>query len=288
VTGTPRVVGALAPACNTRRAKPCPDLARASVTPTSLEAGRRKLVVRAIDAAGNAVDRGPYNVNVATPSDRGAVNGAGATEPATLTARFPKTGGTERTVRYNRLVRITGQLLNAQGGPIAGARLELWTRNKRPGADAKVRKTVTTAADGTYALATRGRASRNLTVGWKSHLNDPAPVATARLTLRTRAAASLHASTRRPPLGSRLVLRGRLKEPARGVTVILQGRRPGADRFTTFADTTTGKRGRYRVGYRFQAAGSRGQRFTFRAKLKPSRRYPFETGYSRRVNVRVR
>ena len=89
-------------------------------------------------------------------------------------------------------------------------------------------------------------------------------------------------------LGSRLVLRGRLKEPQRGVTVILQGRRPGAKRFTTFADTTTGRKGRFAVGYRFQSAGSRGQRFTFRAKLKPSRRYPFETGYTRRVNVRVR
>ena len=50
------------------------------------------------------------------------------------------------------------------------------------------------------------------------------------------------------------------------MTVILQGRRPGSRRFTTFADTTTGKRGRYAVGYRFQSAASRGHRFTFRAK----------------------
>jgi hypothetical protein len=282
------VVGAHAPACNPRLAKPCPDLGRTAVTPTSLEAGQRRLVVRTIDGGGNATDRGPYELDVATPSDRGAVNGIGVTEPVTLTARFPKTGGTERTVRYGRLVRVTGQLTNAQGGPIAGAEIQLQTRNKRPGANTRLRKTVTTGADGTYALATRARASRALIVGWKSHRNDPAPAAKAALTLRTRAAASLRASTRRPLVGARLVLRGRLKEPARGVTVILQGRRPGAKRFTTFADTTTGKRGRYAVGYRFQAASSRGQRFTFRAKLKPSRRYPFETGYSRRVNVRVR
>ncbi len=288
VTGTPRVVGALAPACNARLAKPCPDLARTAVLPTSLEAGQRRLVVRTIDAGGNAVDRGPYALNVATPSNRGAVNGVGVTEPATLTARFPKTGGTARTVRYGRLVRVTGQLVNAQGGPIAGAQLELYTRNKRPGAATHLRKTVTTAADGTYGLTTRGRASRVLTVGWKARRNDLSPAATATLTLRTRAAASLRPSTRRPLVGRRLVLRGRLREPAKGVTVILQGRRPGSRRFTTFADTPTGKRGRYAVGYRFQSAASRGKRFTFRAKLKPSRRYPFETGYSRRVDVRVR
>jgi hypothetical protein len=184
-------------------------------------------------------------------------------------------------------VRTTGQLLGAQGQPIAGAELELRARNKRPGARTRIRKTVTTAADGTYALATRGTASRALTVGWKSHRNDPSPAATAPLTLRTRAGASLRPSTRRPLLGSRLVLRGRLRAPDRGVTVILQGRRPGARRFTTFADTTSGRRGRFAVGYRFRDPGSRGKRFTFRAKLKPSRRYPFETGYSRRVHVRV-
>lgn len=288
VTATPRVVGALAPACNPRLAKPCPDLARATVTPTSLEAGDRRILVRTIDGAGNAVDRGPYSVDVATPSDRGAINGVGVVEPVQLSARFPKTGGTKRTVRYGRLVRVTGQLVGAQGAPIAGAELGLYTRNRRPGAPTVLRKTTTTAADGTYAFSTRGRASRTLTVGWKSRRNDPSPAATAALTLRTRAAASLRVSTKRPLVGSRLVLRGRLREPARGVTVILQGRRPGSRRFTTFADTTTGRRGRYAVGYRFQSAASRGQRFTFRAKLKPSRRYPFETGYSRRVNVRVR
>jgi hypothetical protein len=288
VTGSARVVGAYAPTCNPRLAKPCPDLGRATVTPTSLEAGQRRLLVRTIDGGGNATDRGPYPVDVATPSDRGAINGVNVIEPVALSARFPKTGGTVRTVRYGKLVRVTGQLLNAQGAPIAGAEIQLRTRNKRPGARTRLRKATTTAADGTYAFATRAKASRALIIGWKSHRNDPAPAAKAGLTLRTRAGASLRPSTRRPLLGTRLVLRGRLKEPARGVTVILQGRRPGTKRFTTFADTTTGKRGRFAVGYRFQAANSRGHRFTFRAKLKPSRRYPFETGYSRRVHVRVR
>jgi hypothetical protein len=288
VTGAPRVVGALAPACNPRLAKPCPDLARTAVVPTSLEAGERRVLVRTVDAAGNGVDRGPYAVDVVTPSDRGALNGVGVTEPVTLSARFPKTGGTARTVRYGKRVRVTGRLLGAQGQPIAGAVLELTTRNKRPGARTKLRKTVTTAADGTYALTTRGHASRALTVEWKSYRNDPRPAATAALTLRTRAAASLRASTKGPLLGSRLVLRGRLRAPERGITVILQGRRPGARRFTTFADTTTGRKGRYAVSYRFRDPSSRGKRFTFRAKLKPSRRYPFETGHSRRVHVRVR
>jgi hypothetical protein len=288
VTGAPVLVGARNASCSALLARPCPDLGRTAVTPTGLQVGQRKLIVRTIDAGGNAADRGPFPIDVVTPSDRGPLNGTGATETATLTARFPKGDRTARTVRYDKRVRVTGRLLNTSGLPISGAQLELVTTNRRPGARPVLRKTVSTAADGTFGLTTRGRASRTLTIGWKAHLNDGFHAAAADLTLRTRAAATLRASTRSPLLGRRLTLHGRLRAPARGVTVILQGRRPGARRFTTFADTTTGRHGRFAVGYRFRDPGSRGQRFAFRAKLKPGKRYPFETGYSRRVNVRVR
>jgi hypothetical protein len=288
VTVAPTVVGARNFSCDTRLSRPCSDLARASVKPTALQVGQRSILVRTIDAGGNGVDRGPFPVNVITPSDRGALNGTNATETATLTARFPKGDRRSRTVRYGKLVRVTGRLLNSAGQPIGGARLELVTTNRKPGARPVARKAVITEADGTFGLTTRGRASRTLTIGWKSHVNDTFHAASDSLTLRTRAGASLRASTRSPLLGRRVTLRGRLRDPARGVTVILQGRRAGARRFTTFADTSTRKGGRFSVGYRFRDSSSRGQRFTFRAKLKPGKRYPFETGYSRRVNVRVR
>jgi hypothetical protein len=288
VTGAPTLVGARNSSCSARYVRPCGDLARSAVRPTALQVGQRSIVVRTIDSAGNGTDSGPFPVTVITPSDRGALNGRGATETATLTARFAKGGRRSRTVRYHRLVSVRGSLLNSSGQPIAGARLELVTQNRKPGARAVVRKTFTTGDDGTFRFTTRGRASRTLTIGWKSHLNDGVHAASDRLLLRTRAAASLRASTRTPLLSRRLTLRGRLREPARGVTVILQGRRPGSRRFTTFADTTTRRGGRFSVGYRFRDPASRGRVFTFRAKLKPNRRYPFETGYSRRVNVRVR
>jgi hypothetical protein len=185
-------------------------------------------------------------------------------------------------------VAVRGRLLNSSGQPIGDARLELMTTNHKPGARPVVRKSFTTEDDGTFRFTTRGRASRSLTIGWKSFVNDASYAASSKLTLRTRASATLRASTRSPQLGRRVELRGRLREPARGVTVILQGRRPGSRRFTTFADTSTGKGGRYAVGYRFRDPSSRGQTFEFRAKLKPGKRYPFETGYSRRVSVRVR
>ena len=59
--------------------------------PTGLAAGARTLKVRITDAGGNVLEQGPYAVNVATPSDRGPLNGSGATEDATLSAHFSGT-----------------------------------------------------------------------------------------------------------------------------------------------------------------------------------------------------
>jgi hypothetical protein len=288
VTGQPVLVGARDISCDAQRPRPCPDVNRATLAPTALAVGRRSVLVRTIDAGGNTADRGPYSVDVTTPSDRGAVNGANVIEPATLRARFPKGDRRKRTVDYGRRVSVRGQLVGATGQPITAAQIELVTRDERPGAGSVRRQTVTTAADGTFALSTVARASRRLRLGWKARLNDGVHAAHDTLVLRTRAAASLRASTRRPVLGRRVMLRGRLRSPAPGVTVILQGRRTGSRSFATFADTLTRKGGKFSVGYRFRDSASRGRRFTFRAKLKPNRRYPFETGYSRRVDVRVR
>ena len=97
VTGTPTVVGAedydtdaggvqtdRGASCNFRFASPCPQLSYGeTLRATSLQAGRRKLLVRAYDAGGNVVERGPYEAEVVTPSDRGALNGADATETGT-------------------------------------------------------------------------------------------------------------------------------------------------------------------------------------------------------------
>jgi hypothetical protein len=274
--------------CVYNRPAPCPALTRELIRPTALQAGVRQVVVRTIDAGGNVSDRGPYAVVAVTPSDRGALNGSGATETGSLTAGFAFARGIRRTVSYGARVRIRGRLTNAAGAPVGGAELLFRTRDRRPAAPLVQRATVRTAPDGSYTLLTRAFASRSLDVAWRSHLYDSRPAATAQLTLLARAGATLHASTRRPRLGRRMTLRGRLLSPARRVTVLLQGRRLGTRRWTTFADTSTDAHGRFRVRYRFRTGSARGVRFAFRAKVRPGARYPFTVGYSRALPVRVR
>jgi hypothetical protein len=258
------------------------------VRPTALQAGLRRVLVRTTDTGGNTTDRGPYTVAVVTPSNRGPLNGGGATETGKLTAGFAFARGQRRTVDYGAKVRIRGRLTNAGGAPVAGAELLVRTRDRRPGAPLVQRASVRTAPDGSYSYLLRAFASRSLEIAWLSHLYDSRPAATAHLTLLARARATLHASTRRPRVNRPMTLRGRLLSPARRVPVLLQGRRLGTRRWMTFADTSTDAHGRFRVRYRFRTAAARGMRFAFRAKVRPGARYPFTVGYSRALSVRVR
>ena len=70
--------------------------------------------------------------------------------------------------------------------------------------------------------------------------------------------------------------------------VVLQGKLRGARRFQTFADATSSRRGTFRARYTFRSAGSRGRTFVFRARIRRAPGFPYETGVTRTVRVRVR
>ena len=245
--------------------------------------------MRFVDAGGNVVDRGPFPVDVTTPSDRGAANGSGAKEPARVILRFAKTKRTRTTVRFNRKVAVRGRLINADGNPISGAELRLLTRDLRQGADAIDRRGLRTRSDGSFRLTVRAKASRQLQVAWRARANDTRFAANGYLALKARASGSLRARPRAVRVGRSVTLTGRLKGYRRGgVPVVLQGKLLGARRFTTFADTTSSRRGTFHARYRFQTAASRGRTFVFRARIRRAPGFPYETGVTRTVRVRVR
>jgi hypothetical protein len=275
--------------CDYSLPAPCPALSRETVRATSLGTGARSVVVRVTDTGGNITDRGPYPLDVLTPSDRGARNGANATDTAGLDVNWAIGGKRPRTLDYRDRAGVRGRLVNSAGAPISGATVVLLTRDVRRDAPLVARTTLVTGPDGTFRTTVTASASRLLQFGWLSHANDVRYAANAYLTLRARADARLRASTRRPRVGRSFTIRGRLKGVSRGgVTVIVQGRAAGARRYSTFADTTSSSRGTFRVRYRFRDPGSRGRRFVFRARIRPAERFPYETGYSQTVTVRVR
>ncbi len=275
--------------CSFRLSRACPNLRNETVRPTGLPAGPRTLKARITDAGGNVIEQGPYAVDVATPSDRGALNGTGATEDATLSAHFTGTTRTRRTVGYGSKARISGRLLNSAGQPITGALLRVLTRDRRQSAGWVERYSATTAADGSYRVTVRAGASRLTQVAWRSHTRDPGFQESAYVTLGARASSSLIARPRVIGVGGRVRLSGTVRGtiPSRGVPLIFQGR-AGKGRYTTFADGRANGRGRFTVGYRFRSATSRGRTFNFRVKLRGDARFPYALGYSKRVSVRVR
>jgi hypothetical protein len=275
--------------CSARFAKPCPNLDRETIRPSSLQVGRRNLLVRFTDAGGNVADRGPFPVDVITPSDRGAANGSNGREPARVILRFSNTRRTRQTVRYFEKVGVRGRLINADGNPIAGAELRLLTRDLRQGAGAIDRRGVRTRSDGSFRLTVRAKASRQLQVAWRARANDQRFAANGYLTLQARASGTLFARPRAVRVGRSVRLRGRLKGVRRaGVPVVLQGKLLGARSFQTFADTSSSRGGAFRARYTFRSAASRGRTFVFRARIRRAPGFPYETGVSRTVRVRVR
>ena len=274
--------------CDYSLPAPCPSLSRETVQATSLPAGQRSLTVRVTDTGGNVVERGPYPVFAVTPSDRGAANGTNATESGSLTMTWTTGGSKRRTLSYGAKAGIRGRLLNSDGQPIGGAKVALLTRDLRRDAGLIPRATLTTAADGSFRTTVTATASRLLQFAWLSRANDVRFGANGYLTLQARAGGRLSVSTRRPRVGRTMTISGRLQGVSRGgVPIIVQGRAGGSRRYDTFADTTTSSSGRFKVRYRFRNPASRGRSFVFRARIRPAPRFPYETGYSKTVTVRV-
>jgi hypothetical protein len=275
--------------CSPRLAKACPNLKNETVRPTGLPAGQRTLKVRITDAGGNVLEQGPYAVNVATPSDRGPLNGSGATEDGTLSAHFTGSTKPHRTVSYRSRVAISGRLLNASGQPVSGALLRVLTRDRRQSARFVERYTTTTGSDGSYRVKVRAAASRLTQIAWRSHTKDPGFQKSAYVTLDVRASSSLTARPRSLGVGASVRLSGTVRGtiPSRGVPLIFQGR-TGKGRYTTFADGRANRKGHFAIHYRFRSAASRGRSFSFRVKLRGDARFPYASGYSKRVTVRVR
>jgi len=283
------VVGSADSACNYSKPAPCPNLSRKVVRPASMPAGARSITVRVYDTAGNVTARGPFPVDAITPSNRGAFNGTNATDTGTLQVAFVHSKRTRRTVSYGQRIPIGGRLRNSNGTPVSGAQIQVITRDLRRGADAIVRSTLTTRADGSFNYRAPASASRLIQLAWRAHVNDTRFTTSAFLTLNVRAAATLHTSTRAPRVGARMAISGRMQGVDReGVTIIVQGRARGSRSWATFADTTASRTGIFKVHYRFRSSGSRGKRFQFRARIRPGTTSPYKTGYSKVVTVRVR
>src|SRR4051794_39124314 len=158
---------------------PCKSAAGGTYTfdSSQLPDGAHNLKVQVEDGAGNATT--VVNRAVTIVSGRGPANGTGASDGARLAVRWTRTPRvTMRTGSPGRAI-LTGRLVGEAGRPIAGARLDVFTRTTVPGSrERATRKGPVTRASGRFTLRMSARAtSRDVRVAYRSHVNDAAPVA---------------------------------------------------------------------------------------------------------------
>lgn len=272
----------------------------ARIDDSNLSAGTYLLRATAHDRAGNQastdrrLDGQPMVVNlplrVTTRMEAGKAN-------TKRVRRTVKRGGKRRkvwrrvqvlkpkvTVGFNRRVRLAGRLANRDGHPLAAAPVHVYSRT--PVSEPQLVGTVETDRRGRFTYRARATSTRLLQFVYAGSATIlPADAA---VEIRARGRSTLRASAKRTINGRSVTFAGRVQGgplPAEGKLVEMQVRLTGG--WETFRTPRADPGGRWRLRYRFaRTCGS--QRFQFRARLPKEAGYPYETGASRTIAVRVR
>jgi hypothetical protein len=186
---------------------------------------------------------------------------------------------------YGQLVRVRGALKSPEGNPLQDVEVQAWTQIKDGVTPPRLIATVKTSRTGAFSFLVRKGPSRSIKIryGGTSQIRS----ATENLNLNVRAKTSMRPNHRRRVNGESVRFHGRIKTgriPQHGKLVEVQVWVRG--KWRTFATTRAGHRGSWAYDYRFD--GTRGnQTYRFRAKVPPETGYPFATGRSGVVGVRV-
>jgi hypothetical protein len=270
-----------------------------AVDANALPAGDHDVALRISDAAGNLRTVYAARKTIVAPArtigpgsdlaERGAANGENSSDAARLTARWARTARSTLTAHYGVRGVVRGRLIDAAGAGIRNARIELLTAiDGRSGAPLD-KGGARTRGDGRFTLILpRDASSRTLLLRYRSHANDTVAAAERTLRLKVRAGVKLSVAPHVAARGRSVRLRGRLVGrplPRSGKVVELQARNPG-ERWITFRTVRASRKGRFATRYTFRRGGP--ALYEMRARVRAADDYPYATGVSHAVRVRVR
>jgi hypothetical protein len=191
---------------------------------------------------------------------------------------------THAQVEFGRPIRIAGRLENSDGDAIPGAEVHVFSRSAA--APEQQLGVVRTDEKGRFSYLGRASASQTLRLYYGG---TPLMLPTEReVTLSVPAVSTIRARPRHLLNGRTVRFSGQLRSrpaPAVGKLVELQVLLSG--RWQTFRTTRTGPNAKWEVRYRFRRSCGL-TRYRFRARLPAEASYPFDTGRTRSVDVRVR
>ncbi len=275
------------------------DSARLVATlPRDLGPGIYLFRAEAADAAGNTatttrrVDGTEMALRRAAPTGRDHPGSGVAKEKTRLFARilWRHRSGTELTVPFGAAATLGGRLLNADGAGLAGRALRVVSRPSH-GALARPRvDEIRTGSHGGFRLSLPAGPSRRITV---SFAGDEALEASRRpaIALRVRSAVELGVVPSAVRTGGVVHFSGRVRArgapmPRRGKLVAIQYYETAARRWRPVLFVRSDRDGRFHARYRFRYLTG-AARIRFRAVALAEERWPYATGASAPLTVRV-
>jgi hypothetical protein len=187
-------------------------------------------------------------------------------------------------IAFGREVTISGRLQNRDGQPIADA--EIVVLSQAAGTTEQLAVTLRTDAQGNFTHVMQASSTQTLRFVFQgTALMLPSQ---SEVSLSVPAASTIRARPRRLRNGGTVRFVGGVRSlpiPPAGKLIELQVVLSGD--WQTFRTTHTDAAGAWDVPYRFERTCGL-TRYRFRARLPAEASYPFETGVTRAVNVRVR
>ena len=270
--------------------------------------GLYTLELRTVDAAGNVgVVEAPSKIQIKNaleaPAGDSLVPVAPSPAPPVATeeskpgegggpvvVRLTARAGAQRTVRvaYGKRIAVRGKLTDEAGRPLGNTDLHVLAKNRMAAASLAEKGTIRTRADGTFVYITPIGPSRMIRFAYRASEGARDFAATTDVTLLVRAAAKLSASPKQVRNGRSVRFTGRLRGgpyPSPGKLVDLQAK--VGKHWRTFQIVRADRRGRFHYSYRFTRTFQR-LTYRFRARVRAETSYPYQTGSSNQVKVKVR
>ena len=201
-----------------------------------------------------------------------------------ISAQFAKTHKDVVTLPPGKVAKVSGEVINNAGDAISGATVCVQMQTQGSKSGLRPVGTATTDANGHFAYKVGPGPNRKILLGYR---HDRFQVARS-LRFYSHAKLKLEITPGEVRNGGEIKMRGRLPGPgAAGRVAVLQASALRSNDWYTFERATTGRRGVFHAHYRFDAT-SVTTIYRIRAVAPRQRGWPWETGFSKPVLVKVR
>ena len=201
-----------------------------------------------------------------------------------ISAQFVKSRKDVVTLPPGKTAKVSGEVINNAGDAISGATVCVQMQTQGSKSGLRPVGTATTDANGHFAYKVDPGPNRKILLGYR---HDRFQVARS-LRFYSHAKVRFKITPGEVRNGGEIKMRGRLPGPgAAGRVAVLQASALRSNDWYTFERATTGRRGVFHARYRFDATSAT-TIYRIRAVAPRQRGWPWETGYSKPVLVKVR